>query len=211
MQTFTCRLREEVSVSEGTATFKLFQVATDGSAVAYEGDATSGGGNGEAGQGIGSQFLAKHLADGGWVTNSIQPAGSLARSIRGFRVICRLGCFSLVHQLNPKTIRYQKKLLVVVTTCSMRVLTSENVYRPLFTKAVIPSRPAGEGGFGANVDQLGTDQGYEAVFAGGAVGFNDLFFEVNDALLSGGGVLESELENDVKSRNRQRRKRELLV
>ena len=74
---------EEASVSEGIATSKLFQVAADGSAVAYESDATSGGGNGEAGRGIGSQFLAKHLANGGWITKSIQPAGVFSHGVPG--------------------------------------------------------------------------------------------------------------------------------
>ncbi len=190
---------EEASVSEGTATFKLFQVATDGSAVAYEGDATSGGGNGEAGRGIGSQFLAKHLADGGWVTNSIQPAGVFSTKYQGFSSDLSVGVLQSGTPAEPEDHPLSEEALGGGYNVLYARTTSENVYRPLFTKAVIPSRPTGEGGFGANVDQLGTGQGYQAVFAGGAVDFNDLFFEVNDSLLSGGGVLESELENDVKT------------
>ena len=190
---------EEESVSEGTATHKLFQVATDGSTVAYESDATSGGGNGESGRGIGSQLLAKHLANGGWITKSIQPAGVFVTEYQGFSSDLSVGVLQSGTPAEPEDHPLSEEALGGGYNVLYARTTSENVYRPLFTKAVIPSRPTGEGGFGANVEQLGTGLGYEAVFAGGAVGFNDLFFEVNDSLLSGGGVLESELENDVKT------------
>ena len=92
---------------EGIPTTRLFQVSADGSAVAYEGDATSGGGNGEAGNGIGNQFLAKRLVNG-WVTNSIQPAGVFSTFIRGFQAICRSVCLFQVRPLNPRIRRSQK-------------------------------------------------------------------------------------------------------
>src|SRR6202034_3211162 len=41
--------------------------------------------------------------------------------IKGFRVICRLGLFVRVRRLNPKVSHCQKKLLVMVMVCSMRV------------------------------------------------------------------------------------------
>ena len=192
---------EEVSVSEGTATFELFQVATNGSAVAYVGDPTSGGGN-SAGRGVGSQFLAKRLADGGWVTNSIQPAGVFSTKYQGFSSDLSVGVLGSAGYTEPEDLPLSSEALGGGYTDLYARTTSENAYRPLFTKAVIPSRPAlanSPEGFGAFAYQTGTYQPDVPVFAGGSVGFNDLFFEVNDSLLSGGGVLESELENDVKT------------
>ncbi len=87
----------EESLSEGIFTRKLFQVATDGSAVAYEGDATSGGGNGEGGKGVGNQFLAKRRATGGWVTNSIQPAGLFVDPYQGFSSDLSVGVLQFGH------------------------------------------------------------------------------------------------------------------
>jgi hypothetical protein len=193
---------EDTGNSDGIGTFKLFQVATDGSAVAYEGDATSGGGNGEAGRGIGSQFLARHLADGGWVANSIQPAGIFNTAYQGFSSDLSVGVLNSGTAAEPEDYPLSGEALGGGYVVLYARTTSENSYRPLFTKAVIPSRPALPNsfeGFGANVYQSGNKTLARPVFAGGAVGFNDLFFEVNDSLLSGGGALESELENDVKT------------
>ncbi len=193
---------EEASLSEGIATYKLFQVATDGSAVAYEGDATSGGGNGEAGRGIGSQFLAKHLANGGWATKSIQPAGALGTYYQGFSSDLSVGVLGSGKSAEPEELPLSGEALGDVYRVLYTRATSENVYTPLFTKVVLPNRLAGgKGEFGDNggVDQVAFSANIEPVFAGGSDGFSDLLFEANDALLGGNGVLETELENDVKT------------
>src|SRR6202034_2403962 len=81
--------------------------------------------------------------------------------------------------------------------------TSGNVFSPLFTKTVQPNRPEVVQGpaFGNNGDvyQLGGVEAVRPIFAGGSSGFNDLLFEVDDALLGGTGSLEMELEDDVKT------------
>src|ERR1700728_4265468 len=149
---------EEVSVSEGTATFELFQVATNGSAVAYVGDPTSGGGN-SAGRGVGSQFLAKRLADGGWVTNSIQPAGVFSTKYQGFSSDLSVGVLGSAGYTEPEDLPLSSEALGGGYTDLYARTTSENAYRPLFTKAVIPSRPAlanSPEGFGAFAYQTGT-------------------------------------------------------
>ena len=196
----------EGSLSEGIATFKLFQVATNGSSVAYESDATSGEGNGEGGRGLGSQFLAKHLATGGWITNSIQPGGVFVTEYEGFSNDLSVGVLGSGTSGEPNNLPLSEEALGGGYHVLYARTTSENAYRPLFTKAVAPNRPAtrygglGTGGFGTNgVYQMGESRGYSPVFAGGSASFNDLLFEVNDALLDGAGALESELENGVKA------------
>ncbi len=190
----------EGSVGEGVGSFYLFQVATDGSAVAYIGDATSGGGN-SAGRGVGSQFLAKHLADGGWVTKSIQPAGVFSTNYQGFSSDLSVGVLRSEGYTEPEDLPLSNEALDGGYTVLYARATSENAYRPLFTKAVLPNRPAdGKDVFGDNggVDQhLGSEN--EPVFAGGSDGFSDLLFEANDALLGGSGVFETELKDDVKT------------
>jgi len=189
---------EEASVSEGVATHKLFQVATDGSAVAYESDATSGGGNGEGGRGLGSQLLAKHLADGGWVTNSIQPAGVFSTKYQGFSSGLSVGVLDSGTSSEPEDLPLSEEALDGGYTVIYARTTDEGTYRPLFTKAVSPDRTAFESGRAENVDVL--DSPNEGpVFAGGSSGFTDMFFETDDALLDGAGVLETELEDDVKA------------
>ena len=194
-------LAESESNSEGIATKKLFQVATSGSAVAYEGDATLGGGNGEGGRGRGNQFLARRLADGGWVTNSIQPAGVFSTYYQGFSSDLSVGVLGSGTPAEPEHLPLSEEALGGGYNVLYASETNKNAYSPLFTKAVVPNRPATIHGFGNSdsVYQSGTNEGYQPVFAGGSESFNDLSFEVNDALLSGDGVLESELEDNVKS------------
>src|ERR1700728_2299572 len=189
---------EEASVSEGTATRKLFQVATDGSAVAYEGDATSGGGNGEAGRGIGSQFLAKRLADGGWVTNSIQPAGVFSTKYQGVSSDLSVGVLVSGTASEPEDPPLSEEALGDGYRLLYARTTDEGTYRPLFTKTVSPDRTAFESERAENVDVQGSSN-EGPVFAGGSSDFTDMSFETDDALLDGAGVLETELEGDVKT------------
>ena len=73
---------EEAPVSQGVQSFFPFQVAGDGSAVTYVGDATTGG-EGEIGRGLGDQYLARRTA-GGWQQSNIQPAGRRRTHFQGF-------------------------------------------------------------------------------------------------------------------------------
>ncbi len=191
------------SASEGVQTFRLFQVASDGSSVVYVGDATSGGGNGEGGKGIGNQFLASRLAGGGWVTNSIQPPGVFATGYEGFSSDLSVGVLESGTPAETKDLPLSEEALSGGYNVLYARAASDNVYRPLFTKDVQPNRPTEDelGSFGTNgtVNQLGKSSPDFLVFAGGSASFSDLLFETNDALLGGDGVLESELQRDVKT------------
>ena len=187
---------EEVNNSEGITTKGLFQVATDGSAVAYVGDPTSGGGN-SAGKGIGSHFLAKHAATGGWITKSIQPAGLFYNQYQGFSSDLSVGVINSGTSGEPEDPPLSDEALGGGYSTLYARVTNENVFSPLFTNAVAPNRSAAQFGSNRGVVQLGENYA-ETVFAGGSVGFTDLLFEANDALLAGNGLLETELEDDVK-------------
>ncbi|HXP99156.1 MAG TPA: fibronectin type III domain-containing protein [Solirubrobacteraceae bacterium] len=187
----------KISDSEGIQSFYSFQVATDGSAVAYIGDATSGGGNGEAGRGIGSQFLAKHLASSGWMTNSVQPAGVFDTKYLGFSSNLSVGVLSSGTFAEPKDSPLSGEAPGDGYSVLYARTTNESTYRPLFTKTILPSRSNVEFSEHEGGIQVGIKHG-DPVFAGGSSGFNSLLFEANDALLGGGGVLETELENNVK-------------
>ena len=202
---------------QGLQTLRLMQVASNGSAVAYVGDATSGGGNGEGGNGLGNQFLASHLAGGGWTTKSIQPPGYLATRYLGFSSSLSAGVLvsSSGGEHNEVPPLSEEALGDGYEDLYERP-TSGGAYQPLFTNAVPPERPAVDAkegaGFGVNAAvQAGPGIGGTPVFAGGSAGFGDLLFEANDALLGGNGILESELSQDVKTEDRQRRKQELPV
>jgi hypothetical protein len=184
----------DASKSEGVQTAHLFQVAPGGSAVAYEGDATSGGGIGEGGGGLGNQFLAKHLANGGWVTNSINPAGVANTKYQAFLSDLSVGV------IQSKSAVYELPLSSEALADGYQVLyaraTNENTYKPLFTNTIEPNRSREE--FGDTHVYQQTER-ENLVFAGGSVGSNDLLFEANDALLGGDSVLGAELKDDVKS------------
>ncbi len=189
--------------SEGIQTEKLFQVASDGSAVAYIGDATSGGGNGEGGKGIGNQFLASRLSGSGWTTKSIQPAGVFSTAYIGFSNDLSAGVLQSGTQAEPEDLPLSEEALGGGYKVLYARSASESAYRPLYTKNVQPERPeegpGGRNGFGANEGVAGP-QGIEApVFAGGSADFSNLLFEANDALLGGDGVLETELGQDVRT------------
>ena len=182
-------------VSEGVQTSKLFQVASDGSAVIYEGDATSGGGNGIAGSGIGNQFLARRLAGGGWVNKSIQPPGTFSTLYLGFASDLSAGVLTAGTEAEPEDPPLSEEALGGGSRVLYKRSASENSYQPLYTNAVQPERPeVGVNRFGTNKATQSTEA---PIFAGGSADFSSLLFEVNDALLAGDGAIESELRQDV--------------
>ena len=184
--------------SQGIQTSKLFQVASDGSAVAYEGDATSGGGNGIGGNDIGNQFLATHLAGGGWANKSIQPPGTFNTRYLGFASDLSAGVLTAGTGAEPEDPPLSKEALGGGYEVLYKRSASEDTYQPLYTNAVQPERPESVGvvgnHFGTNTT---TDSAEAPIFAGGSMDFSDLLFEVNDALLGGNGAIESELRQDV--------------
>ena len=73
---------DDESTSQGVQSLFPFQVALDGSAVTYMGDATTGG-EGGIGRGLGDQYLARRTA-GGWQQSQIQPAFHRYTHFQGF-------------------------------------------------------------------------------------------------------------------------------
>jgi hypothetical protein len=183
---------------EGIPTRRLFQVSADGSAVAYEGEPTSGGGNGEDGNGLGNQFLAQRLASG-WVTRSIQPAGVHSTYYQGFSSDLSAGIITSGTPAEPKISLSPEALGEGYSVLYERV-TNGDVYQPVFTDDVHPNRSSEAGGFGTDsgVAIRGGAVGRAPVFAGWSSDYSNILFEANDALLAGNGALETELENDVK-------------
>ena len=126
---------------EGIPTRRLFQVSADGSSVAYEGEPTSGGGNGAGGNGLGNQFLAKRLA-GGWVTNSIQPAGVHVTYYQGFSSDLSAGIILSGTPAEPENAPLSPEALGEGYRVLYERATSSDLYQPLFTNNVHPNRPA---------------------------------------------------------------------
>ncbi len=193
-------------LGNGIPTVRLFQVSADGSAVAYVGDATSGGGNGESGSKLGNQFLANRTADG-WSTHSIMPAGVRSDLYQGFSPDLSVGVIVAGTEAEPKDPPLAENALGEgYKVLYARATSGAAVYRPLFTNEVRPNRPAQgksyhylNGEFGTNTAAIASSlEEIAPVFAGGSTGFSDQLFEANDALLAGNGVLETELERDVK-------------
>jgi hypothetical protein len=187
--------------TDGIPTTRLFQVSADGSSVAYNGEATSGGGNGEGGNGIGNQFLAKRLANG-WVTDSIQPPGRFSTYYQGFSSNLSTGIISSGTAAEPENPPLSTEALGEGYRVLYKHATDGDLYQPFFTNNVHPNRPAkpvAAGHFGANVGVAVLGEAREAAtFAGASSDYGDVLFEANDALLAGNGTLETELENDVK-------------
>jgi hypothetical protein len=70
--------------AEGIQTRLPFQVAADGDAVAYVGEASGGGGNGRDGEGSGNEYLATRSPAGAWSQADIQPAGVASAHYQAF-------------------------------------------------------------------------------------------------------------------------------
>jgi hypothetical protein len=186
------------SLSQGVVTTRPFQVAGDGSAIMYLGDATSGGGEGQGGQGLGNQFLARRQSNGGWMTTSIQPAGLFDTIYQGFSNDLSVGVLQSGAYGEPESPPLSEEARGEGYKILYARATSEDGYRPIFTKAVQLNRPVESFGTNGGVYAVGMgDSGL--VFAGGSAGFSDLLFEADDALMGGEGVLETELEGDVRS------------
>ena len=179
---------------QGVGIFSPFQVSPDGSAITYPVLAITGA------NGTGTdQYIAERSPDGGWSQRSIQPNGYLAAEYQGFSSdlsagILNAGTMGETFILPPLTPDAPGEGYPILYERA----TGGKGYRALMTNEVKLNRPPGEGGFGAHAVTTGYEPGNPA-FAGGSADFNDLLFEANDALLAGGGSLETELENDVKS------------
>jgi hypothetical protein len=173
----------------------LFQAASDGNAVAYVGEATSGNGTGEgrSGGGSGNQYLATRGPEGGWTQANLQPAGYVVLRYEGFSSNLSTGMLLasgetttpgvLLPPLSAEGLGEGYRDLYLRSS-------SDGSYRPLVT-ATPPYRGPGEEEY-INHDFLD-------VYAGQSGNGQVTLLEANDALLEGKGPLASEVRDEAKS------------
>jgi hypothetical protein len=182
-------------LSEGIPTHLPFRSSVDGTAVTYAADATTDG-FGAGGNGLGSQYLARRSPTGGWVQESIQPPGLKNTSFQDFSDDLSIGILESGAYYEPEL----PPLTADAPADGYKVLyereNSNGVYRSFFTKIPSARSPEEFGAFNIEEDGIGTR--YQLVFAGGSTEHGGQFFEANDSLLTGGGQVEKELEEDVK-------------
>ena len=200
--------------TNGTPTQFPFQVSTEGTAVTYPADPTIGG-LGHGGNGSGNQYLAIRALTGGWTQTNIQPAARNGTVYQGFAGDLSSGFLASGGEGEPRLpplsaqapgegyrVLYACTLSAGACTPSGSTDAQENPFTPLFGKPL--NRGAGEfgtqgyGEHGYGVVYGGKTE-VEPVFAGVAgSGAGGVLFEANDALIAGEGVVERELEQDVK-------------
>jgi hypothetical protein len=174
----------------GIITSFPFQVAPEGGAVAYVGDAGPHGGSGEGGRGLGDQYLATRAPGDTWKTANIT-APRLSTHYQGFADNLSLGVFSSGSVANA-----EPPLSPDAPGSGYQVLYSrsgsapeEDPYRPLYPEPISFTRSAPEFG---STPQAG-DSAKAPIFAGASADATNLLFEVNDALLRAQSPLASEL------------------
>ena len=201
-------------LNEGITTYQPFDIAADGSAVAYISASTTGG-EGQNGAGRGDQELAVRGAAGGWTQTTLQPDGIETSLYQGFSSDLAVGFLTSGNPyesqppLSPEAPAESGNLPYVQKT-SEPAGGSADPYSPLVTAAMHLNRPFRGferpppfppfGPFGAAQDYVYGKAGDPVPrFAGGSAGYGDVLFEVNDSLLVGSGTLEEELQSDVRS------------
>jgi hypothetical protein len=184
-----------------------YQAAEDGDAVAYVAE-PNGAGSGSA-TGNGNEYLATRAPAGGWTQVNLQPPGYFSPQYQAFSSELSTGILDgsaggsgLDASLPPLAagapgddddVLYACTVSQGPCTVGEGATPPENPFRPLFT-ATPPNRHAGE--LSAFSWTNGEDR---LAYAGASADFSHLLFEANDDLLSGGGKLETELDEDVKS------------
>jgi len=182
--------------------FKPYQAAADGDRVAYVGG-PDGAGTGSAE----NEYMAARGPAGGWKQVNLQPPGYLSASYQAFSddlSVAVVGA-GFGFDANRPTLGagapgggYDVMYACMVgegpCTTSEGATPPANPFRPLFTTTP-PNRPAkGSGYFGA----FSFSASENLAYAGASSDLSHVLFEANDALLGGGGKLESELDEDVK-------------
>jgi hypothetical protein len=167
---------------EGVQTNLPFQASADGSAVAYVGDPTSEGTNGNAGNGGGNEFLARRVASGEWEQQGIQPPGYNTPIYQAFSPDLSVG---ILNSCDPTPLAagapgHEYNVLYAHTF-------SNGSYHPLFTTT--PRDQSAEefgayrikGYFHPCHENIAY---YPPAYAGASADFSHLLFEVNGALTS---------------------------
>jgi hypothetical protein len=172
----------------GIYTGRPLEVAPDGAAVVYTGDAPPSGGTGFARAGVGSTSLARRRATGGWSSQDIQPPNVLGAAYEAFSSDLSLGILQSNVTLGSGGAEGYNDLYTHSTAAGAGSFT------PLFVRAPA-NRPA----------KAGAAEEFNLLYAGangGAAGEpagSHLLFEANDLLLAGTGTLESELQAGVEA------------
>ena len=156
---------------EGSTDTKLpFQTAPDGEAFVYVGD-PSVGGVGNAGDGLGEQYMATRKSSGGWTQVTLQPAGVVPAYYQAFSRNLSVG---VLESEQPLSANAPEGFAVLYTSSE-----SEPGYRPLFT--ITPVEPALEFttyGVPLNFFHVGS----LLVYAGESADSSESLFEVHGAL-----------------------------
>jgi hypothetical protein len=183
------------NLGEGITTEFPFYVASNGEAVAYQADPTSNDDAHEGGHGLGDQYLARHLSGGGWSQVSIQPRSRQATIYQGFSSDLSAGVLVSGNSGGNESEAPALPGGAVAPGDGVRVLykrvLGEENYQPLFTMT-----PPNRSGYAAEVPNYGSAPG--PVYAGGSKDLSVTFFEGDDALIEGQGIIERELQEDVK-------------
>ena len=198
-------LAEEAPLSQGVLSLLPFQVATDGSAVTYTGDATTGG-EGEIIRGLGDQYLARRTA-AGWQQTVIQPNGRHNPYFEGFSSDLSKGFLvagggeAKVSPLTSDAPAAGYGALYMRNDFGGESGLEESLYQPLFSSPIAFNRTAeGPGGFG--VDENVEDDrkvGEGPVFAGSTDGSGEFFFEANDDVTASEDPLRPKLDARIKA------------
>ena len=195
-------LAEETSISQGVATVLPFQVATDGSAVTYLGDATTGG-EGEISNGTGDQYLARRTA-AGWQQTVIQPNGRHNPYFEGFSSDLSKS-FLVAGEGEAKVSSLTSGApaagywgLYMRNDFGEESGLEESLYQPLFSSPIAFNRAANKFGVDDNVED-DRRPGEAPVFAGAADGSRQLFFEANDDVTAPEDPLRPKLDARIKA------------
>ena len=194
---------EGESLSQGVETLYPFQVAGDGSAVTYVGDASTGG-EGEIGKGQGDQYLARRGPDGGWVQSVVQPDGHRKTHFQGFSSDLGIGVLTSGNgeepEVGPLSVEAPAGGYAALYTRDDFAQNGleEALFQPLFTRSVAFNRTAVSFGSTRYVDDEGK-KGQMPVFAGGTSNMEKLFFEANDDLTSPSDPVRPGLDARIKA------------
>jgi hypothetical protein len=196
---------KEAALSQGVPSVLPFQVAADGSAVAYTGDGTTGG-IGEIGRGLGDQYLARRTA-AGWLQTVIQPDGHHNAYFEGFSSDLSKS-FLVAGRNEPKS----SPLTSDAPAAGYWALymrydfggeggLEESLYQPLFSSPIAFNRTANAPGpFGVDENVEDDRRSGEApVFAGAADGSGEIFFEANDDVTAPEDPLRPTLDARIKA------------
>jgi hypothetical protein len=188
--------------SEGVSTQRLMEAAEDGNAVVYQGEATHDGAAESSGDGQGSAYLATRMPNGGWTQVSIQPPGRRETAYHGFSGDLSIGVLSsriedplYEEEQLPGGSLPTKNSEFFDNDLYKHALGAED-YEPLVTTPV--ARSTAELSKGPSDDNNSVNGRAAPLYAGGSLGLSQVLFESTEAALSGGGSLESELDEDVK-------------